>query len=157
MSKNVENVDRAARVLAGFGMDGADLIAIYFRTDEDRVVGTRLTPSDTNWQEDEWHQFITERMENHSVLNPQEIVALKVEFHLASGSKCGLELTDLDRRMSFNRVVFMDYPFADIYLTIVESHSIQSINDAIEFCDQITTRERQRRHIIGTNLPEVML
>lgn len=167
--KNVQtNVEKAAKILANFEFEGSKkgIVGIYFHTRSNRDVGTGLAyPNDSDdkffgWDANKWQEFILAKMKAHADLKLERVIALRIEFSITDSSDAPrycVEVTNLDHKKSFDRVVFIDYPEADVYLTREESEAMVGVFDVVEFCDKISIMERRRRCTIGTDLPEAML
>ena len=164
----MDNVEKAATILSNFDFEGATScnVGVYFRQKKGRVIGSRLVyPNNSdgdffNWSFNQWKEFIDEKKTYHQVARPEDVVAMRIEFRIddaPGATNYCVELTNLTQKKSFDRVVFMDPPIADMYLTVAESEALHGVMDVVELCDKVSKIERQRRRMIGSNLPEAML
>lgn len=174
----MKNVDSAAKILTNFDMEGTAgcTVGVYFKMRNGRVIGTRLIYPYQNdddfltWKEEQWAQFIedkaeyfakrkSEGAEHPAGLKPEEVTALQVRFSLNDDSNpheyC-IELTNLTQKKGFDRMLFLDYPQADMYLTLEETLRMQGVRDVAELSDSVPDMEKRRRRKIGNDLPEVM-
>lgn len=162
----MDNVEKAATILSNFDFEGVTScnVGVYFRPRKGRVIGSRLVyPYNSdgdflNWDFEQWKKFIDEKKMFHDVANPEDVVAIRIEFcidALGATNYC-VELTDLTQKKTFDRVVFMDPPIADMFLTVAESEALHGVRDLVELCDSVPAMEKKRRRMIGNNLPEAM-
>lgn len=165
----MENATKAAKVLSEFDMKEAKrcAVSVYFYVKKTkRFIGVKISfPHQDNydflaWEEEEWEAFIKGKAEFFANLNPERVVALRVQFYLSDdldAPQYCIELTDLTKKDGFDRILFLDPPMADMYLTAKESRGLHGVNGVAKLSDKVSKNERKRRRKIGTDLPEAML